>query len=377
MVHVAEITRWDELASLQLVWRELWGKTRRTSFFQSFEWFATAWKHFGDTQTFRVLVVSDGNEVIGLLPLVLRRESSRLGAFHVLTYPLDNWGDFFGPIGPHPTATLLVALRHLAESRRDWDVLDLRWVDRDRCDQLRTPMAMKQIGLVPLAQIWDRSAVIDGRMGWEEYWATRSSKFRNNLRRAEKRLLARGRVELVRYRPAGATWGDDDPRWDLFDACVNLASRSWQAHQDHGTTLSHESVYGFLRDVHEAAVKLGCLDLNLLTVDDQPVAFAYNYVCEGRVFGLRTGYDPDWADASPGNVLKFWMIRDSFERKDEEFDLGPGSLASKEAWATGFVESYRYTYFSPRSPRAQLLRWKRWWDTRLFSTEQLLARRSA
>ncbi|MGB9688852.1 GNAT family N-acetyltransferase [Thermogutta sp.] len=377
MVHVAEITRWDDLIPFRLVWRELWGKTPRVSFFQSFEWFSAAWKHFGDRQSFRVLVISSGDKVVGLLPLVLRRESSRLGAFHVLTYPLDSWGDFFGPIGPHPTATLLAGLRYLAESRRDWDVLDLRWVDQDRCDHLRTPMAMKQVGFTPLAQIWDRSAVIDGRIGWAEYWATRSSKFRNNLRRAEKRVLIRGRAELVRYRPAGAARGEDDPRWDLFDACVDLASRSWQGHQDQGKTLSHESVYGFLREVHESAAKLGCLDLNLLTVDGQPIAFAYNYVCGGRVFGLRTGYDPGWADASPGNVLKLWMIRDSFERGDEEFDLGPGNLSSKQPWATDFVDSYRYTYFSPWSPRAQLLRWKRWWDSRLLSTEQRLARCSA
>ncbi|MGQ9504850.1 MAG: hypothetical protein ACUVQR_08065, partial [Thermogutta sp.] len=85
--------------------------------------------------------------------LVVKRESSRLGTLRVLTYPLDNWGDFYGPIGPNPTATLLTALRYIAEGERDWNAVDLRWVDRERCDHDRTPAAMRQVGLKPAVQI--------------------------------------------------------------------------------------------------------------------------------------------------------------------------------------------------------------------------------
>ncbi|MGQ9760654.1 MAG: GNAT family N-acetyltransferase [Thermogutta sp.] len=108
---------------------------------------------------------------------------------------------------------------------------------------------------------------MDGRIGWERCWNTRSAKFRSNLRRAERRLAACGRVKFIRYRPSGAPRGEDDPRWDLFNACVELATRSWQGRQSQGNTLSHEHVDEFLREAHEKALRLGCLDLNLLIVN--------------------------------------------------------------------------------------------------------------
>lgn len=377
MANVFEITRFEELASYRLAWHDLWLQTRNATFFQSYEWFGAYWRHFGGDQQLRVLVVYGNEKPIGLLPLVVRKEATRIGPVRVLTYPLHDWGDFFGPIGPNPTATLLAGLRAIAETTRGWDLLDLRWVDTTRCDRGRTAAAMRQVGLVPSAQVWKRSAIIDLRQGWERYWSERSGKFRNNLRRAEKRLAGFGNVEFLRYRPRGTVAGDDDPRWDLFDICVELAARSWQARRDDGNTLCHPQVRPFLEEVHYEAVKLGCLDLNLLFVDRRPVAFAYNYVFAGRVFGLRTGYDPDWAETSPGNILKLRMIRDSFDRGDTEFDLGPGSLESKSPWATGFVDSFRYTHFSARSPRARILRWKRWWDDRFRTADEILARRPA
>lgn len=377
MATVFEITRFEELASYRLVWHELWLKTRNATFFQSYEWFATYWRHFGGDQKLRVLVVCSSDQPIGLLPLVIHREATRIGPVRVLTYPLQDWGDFFGPIGPHPTATLLAGLRTIADGPREWDLIDLRWVDTSRCDHGRTPAAMRQVGLEPSAQIWKRSAIIDLRGGWDRYWSERSAKFRNNLRRAEKRLADLGNVEFLRYRPQGALAGDDDPRWDLFDTCVELAARSWQAERDDGNTLCHPEIREFLEAVHAEAVKLGCLDLNLLMINGQAVAFAYNYVFAGRVFGLRTGYDPAWAEASPGNILKLRMIQDSFARGDVEFDLGPGSLESKQPWATHFVDSYRYTHFSAGSARAQILRWKRWWEDRVRTPEEILARRPA
>jgi len=360
MSYVVEINTIDQLVGHQLVWRKLWGETPGASFFQSYEWFETYWRHFGSDQVLRVLAIHSDGEIIGLLPLVVRTEATRLGPIRVLTYPLDNWGSFYGPIGKNPTATLLAGLRYVRESKRDWDILDLRWVDVNGMDRARTPTAMRQVGLHPYEQVWMHSAIIEVKGSWESYWASRTSKFRNNIRRAEKRLSALGEIEFLRYRPEGG-FGDDDPRWDLYQICCNLSLRGWQAGDKQGKTMAHPEVAEFLRDVHEHAVNLGCAEINILAVGGQPIAFAYNYVRDGRVFGLRTAYDPAWAEASPGTYLRYRMILDSFERGDSEFNLGPGYLESKKSWATCLMTSSRYTYF-PTSPRAQLFRLKRWWE---------------
>ena len=134
----------------------------------------------GTDQTLHVLIVREHNRPLGILPLVVRRESTRVGSVRVLTYPLHDWGSFYGPIGPNPTATLMAGLRHVAESRRDWDLLDLRWVDVDGIDRGRTERAMNQAGLAPMAQKWDATSVVELGDDWQSYWDSRDRKFRKN-----------------------------------------------------------------------------------------------------------------------------------------------------------------------------------------------------
>jgi CelD/BcsL family acetyltransferase involved in cellulose biosynthesis len=108
------------------------------------------------------------------------------------------------------------------------------------------------------------------------------------------------------------------------------------------------------------AARLGCLDLNLIKVNGEPIAFGYNYIYNGALVGLRIGYDPKFAKAGVGNVLYLLTFEDSFRRGDTQFDMGVGSLEMKRWWWTRTVQSYRYTHYPLSAPRAQLLRLKHW-----------------
>ncbi|HEX5446051.1 MAG TPA: GNAT family N-acetyltransferase, partial [Pirellulales bacterium] len=334
-------------------------QTRGASYFQSLDWLQAYWRHYGHRQQLRVLVVRAGDEPLGIVPLVLRTERTRLGPLRVLTYPLDHWGVFYGAIGPQAAATLTAACKYLRARRRDWDVLSLRWVHRDAHDHGRTEHAMRFAGLPPCEEIGERAASIDLTGAWQQYWASRGSHWRNNVGRCERKLAEQGGATYSRYRPQGAAFGDADPRWDLFETCVELAGRSWQGAATDGTTLSHEAVRDYLRDAHAAAAHAGGVDLNLLYLGDRPAAFAYNYYYRGHVFGLRMGYDPSVCSAGAGTVLMRRMIADSFERGDHMFELGPGSLAAKRPWQTSLETSYRYSHFAA-APRAQAMRLRRY-----------------
>jgi CelD/BcsL family acetyltransferase involved in cellulose biosynthesis len=357
MTRVVEINDLAALGDCRLVWQSLLLQTPGASFFQTLDWLEAYWRHFGQGQQLRVLLVHAAGGPVGILPLVVRRERTRLGPIRVLTYPLDEWGSFYGPIGPNPTATLLAGLGHIARAPRDWAILDLAWL-HPHLDAGRSPRAMACKGLSPHQRVGQPTAQIDLSGSWDDYWASRTSRWRNNVRRAEKQLAARGRIDYVRYRPAGAVLGDDDPRWDLYEACLTVAGSSWQARSTTGTTMTHAPICEFLRDAHAAAARAGCLDLNLLLLDGAPVAFNYAYHLGGHVFGLRTGYDAT-AREGAGSVLQYRMIQDSFDRGDRSYDLGSGYLECKRPWLTRLVDRQRCTFFAPTSPRAQALRVKR------------------
>ncbi len=369
--HVREFRDFAELRSYRETWNKLHTQTPGASYFLSYDWLENYWEHCRADQQLRVLVIEsvspaspNAPQVVGILPLVVRHEETRLGRVRVLTFPLHGWGTSYGPIGPDPQTTLDEGCRYLAAAKRDFDLFDLRWLD-DRCGLGEfAATAMQHAGFRNSRAVWFDAFHVNlhaqGNISsWDVYWASRTSHWRTNVRSSLKKIAQLGPVEYVRYRPRGTAFGEDDPRWDLYETCVDLASRSWQGSRTDGTTLSHAQVRNYLRSAHETAARFGAADINLLYVAGEPVAFAYNYAHQANVYGMRAGYDPAFKSLGAGSVLTYHMLRDSCQRGDRVLDLGPGNMPSKINWLNEVVPSYHYTNYSAWSWRAWGLRLKR------------------
>lgn len=356
MIRVEEINEIVDLVRRRPAWTTLLGQTSDASFFQTLEWLTVYWQHFGAGQKLRVLLVSEDGRPIGILPLAVRVLQRGPIAVRALGYPLDDWGTFYGPIGPDPARILELGLEHIQRSPRDWDFVDVRFVASDASEMTRTPLAMAGAGMTPSVGDQEIVALVDLAGDWNQYVTARGHKWRVNQRRSQRKLAELGAVTMVRYRPAGAMQGDDDPRWDLYDACEQIAQRSWQGSSTNGTTLSHERVRAFLRDAHAVAARAGAVDLCLLHVGGKPAAFIYNYHWQGNVFGLRRGHDPAIGAAGAGSVLMGRVIEDSFARGDQVFNLGSGYLDAKRRWLTRTVASQSYAWFPQTNFKAQAVR---------------------
>ena len=360
---VEEIRGLEDLQGLQNAWDLLLPKTPHASYFQSLSWLVVRCQYGAPPERLRVLVISDGPDLIGLMPLCVKIEKTSVGPMRVLTFPLDGWGSFYGPIGPDTELILQAALEYLSQGERDFDVADLRGLaapaSSSDCESVAVEDSSRKTARIGqcLCSEFQRVAMLDLQGDWASYWQSRKelhSRYRN-VERCYRRLQEAGAVNYVRYRPQGEAAHDADPRWDLYDACEELASRTWQDGLAEGNTLHHEQVRPFLRDVHLAAVQSGAADLNLLYVDGAPIAFLYGYHYRGYVDLIRVGFDPDWSKLAPGNALWRRAIQDSFERRDRVLDLGPGCLDYKRFWLTRVEASYRLLRYTV-SPRSQLLR---------------------
>lgn len=365
-LHVECVTTLAELAPHRAAWNRLAAQTAGAQFFSTYDWLETYWRHWAGTQELHVLLVRDGDELASIVPLVVRTERRRIGRLRVLTFPLDDWGSFYPPLGPHPEAALAVVVAHLARSRRRWDVLSWRWLDPAQRSTVALRAALSAAGLRTYDSVRQTTALIDLPEQYADYLAGRGTKFRNNLRRWERRVSELGAVRFVKHRPRGAEAGDADPRWDLYETCERIAAQSWQGASTTGTTLSHESVRAFLRDAHASAVALGAADLNLLYLADEPVAFEYGYAWQGVKFSLRFGYNGEVCQAGLGNLMWLETIKAGIAAGDRTFDLGPGSLEYKRHFATRTADCLTCDHFRRFAPRAQAVALKhaltQWWS---------------
>jgi CelD/BcsL family acetyltransferase involved in cellulose biosynthesis len=376
--HVDEYHDLASIEHLRSTWNRLAAQSPHYSHFLTFDWLATYWKHQQADQQLKILIVRTdahataptdwANEtIVGIVPLVIRREATQVGSIRVLTYPLHGWGSIYSPLGACPDLTLHHALRYLASCPRDYDLLDLRWVDNRQGLGDLTQSVLQQHGLTASQAVWFDTYQVDLSSGWDAYWQSRTSHWRTNVRSNLKKLANGDRYQYIRYRPAADATAD--PRWDLYESCVELAAQSWQGQRQDGTTLSHQSVCDYLRDAHLTATHQGMADINLLYLDQRPVAFAYNYVTPGYVYGIRAGYDPAFRSSGVGTTLMYHMLRDSAERGDQIFDLGPGNYPSKQNWVTDVVPCYRYTHYPRGSWKAWALWLKHRWSAKAASNK--------
>ena len=364
MLTTIEYNQIEGIEAIRADWHQLLVAESRASFFHTPEWLEAYWKFFATDKELRILAIFNQKALIGIVPLEVHSVLTKLGSLKVMT-TLDDWGDFNGLIGEEKTAIIQAACQHLKNSPCQWDLFEPRWIEESSLQKEDIITTMKNAGLSPHVSEWSSAAMIDFTGAEQSYWDQWSTKERADQRRNEKRLARNGALKYLHYRPNV----QGDPRWDLFDQCKQIAEESWQGESTSGTTLSHNSVQGFMQHIHTVAAQLGCLDMNLLYQDDVPIAFSYGYHFRGYVDGLKTGYIKTKKTNGAGRVLLSHIIKDGFACSDHTFNMGSEHHTWKHLWQTESVTTIQYTCFSSSSLRSQLFKinhqlkttWQHFW----------------
>ncbi len=299
---VVEVTSLDELDGLDGVWDSLLSRMPQTSFFQSLDWLRCYWRHFGDRQSLRVMLVGDRDAIHGIVPLTLRPVQTLSGHLNALEFAgseRHNWG---GPIGPHPGMTMSSVAKFLRKRRTDWDVVSLRSVDwgndKLRAFQQACRFSGWQINAAPLAQI--REVVITPEV--ERGTSPRPPVIKHGPR-------IRGDFSYARFRP-DTTVDSTDTGWDFVEMCNAVLGQHTHRSDD------DRRERNFFEDVHVDAVRLGKVDIGVLSSDGKPVAFHY---------GFHSGLDIDElitehaANFPVRDILMQRLVEDSRSRGDRSY----------------------------------------------------------
>jgi hypothetical protein len=348
MLMVSEYSDLPAIAGIRDLWRELWWKTPKASFFQSVEWFERHCRRVANREQPRVLVVAVAGRPVGLVPWVTKTVHLRFGRRRVLTDPLAEQGFFRGPIGCRPALTLQAALNH-AQSQDCWDQLELRHVESQGGDCALGAKRLKQAET--LKNTKDSRAIVECRGDWVRYLRSRPNGVREAYRRSEQTLAERGQIEHDRYRPEGAPLFDGDPRWDLFNEIERQEIGS-RGRQPAGRLTSESNGDQVFREMHDAAAAIAGVDLNLLRLDGSPIAWAYNYRCDGRI-EMQYLHAAGELSSAASCVLLGRMLRDGFRRGDEcyLFDRETSRTAAVAGWQTGRATIRSSTRHAHRATR--------------------------
>jgi CelD/BcsL family acetyltransferase involved in cellulose biosynthesis len=296
---------------------------------------------------FTVLLKSS-SQVVGIVPM-LRSEATVFGRRFTTLAPLQERNNTHSDllIRDHDPALLGAWLDAVVEEGGAWDVLRLtRLLEEGAlCRTLATqlPRGRRAFELVPQQP----SYFLNLPASYEDYLAARSGKFRNYLKRAEKKLLAAGECRLEQAR---AEAGSEAAIGDL----MGIESASWK--HAHGTAISavpHQA--GFYRDLIDAAMRAGSLHLTFLRVDGQAVAHNLGVVANDCYYYLKTSFRDDCKALGVATVGRAWLIRQLIADGVKSLDFPAEPYEWEKQW-TGDLRWHRSLVVYNRTANALLLR---------------------
>lgn len=154
-----------------------------------------------------------------------------------------------------------------------------------------------------------------------DYWTKFSSKTRNTFRRKQKKI---GATRLVRITEPGQIA-------EFLEAAHAISKRTWQS-EKLGLRIHNNDAE--LRFFTLLAARQS-LRSYVLFVDEKPVAFLIGTQHQGLFNYEEVGYDRDFADRSPGQVLLLQVLEELLSNNPPRvFDFGGGTADYKQLFAT-------------------------------------------
>jgi len=280
--------------------------------FTTVEW-ASAWlEHFrGDASPLLAACRRRDGSIAGILPLVVRREG-RLRVIRLLGHgPADRLAPVCAPADRRIVARALRGF--LADSGCDLFIGEQMPANEGWSESL---------GATVLERESSPALGIDG-LEWEQFLAGRSSNFRGQVRRREKRLAERGELRFRLTDDPGELSADLETLFRLHDA-------RWQSG-------GASAFVGRARDLHRDfasdALERGWLRLWLLELDDRPLAAWYGFRYGGAEWYYQSGRDPAADADGVGFVLFCHTIREAMNDGMREYRLLRGDEAYKARFA--------------------------------------------
>ena len=305
------VSQWDALA----------GRTGAGPFARP-GWFAAWAEAFGGD--IQLASVGDG-EMQAALPLVATRSGHRA--------PVNQESpEFTAPTHSDDALSTL-----LDETIGDGGSLELTKVSPELAE--KTAVAAEKADRKSSIEVMQRSPYLELPGAWDAYEASLSSNFRQGLRRKRRRLEDEGTVVIEVE--------DGKTRLEeLLDEGFVVESSQWKA--DRGTAIASDpAARTFYSELARWAASEGWLRLVFMRLDERPIAFRLDLVCEGVYYHVKGGYDPALGRYSPGLLLQHETVHNAFEAGLDRYEFLGADEPYKLNWTSTCRERMAVRVFPP------------------------------
>ena len=306
----------DESPALVQAWSDLADSTDAQPF--NHPGWIQAWRASWGRGKAVCLVARRGRDLVGLLPL-----ERRGGGLHSPT----NWHTpEFGAVAVDEPATKELVSALFAQRTR---ACSLGFVDEADVLHRTWDTAARLAGHKCLTRVVQSSPFIDTNGSWEDYEEGLAKKLRTELRRRRRRLEEEGELRVELHR-------GDNELGRLLDEGFGIEEAAWKGSK--GTAInSDQATRSFYESTARWASDKGWLQLGFLRLNEQALAFDLSLEANGVHYLIKTGYEPSRRKFAPGMLMRYEMIKGSFESSHTSYEF----LGSNNPWKLEWTDTLR------------------------------------
>ena len=329
LVRVQDIADEDDRA-----WRRLAGRVAEPNPFSEPDFFRLAVAHFADYRDASIVVVQDGSEFVGVLPIAAF-ESPRLPPRRVATTKAN----------PAAVSCLQTPLVDVTRAREVVDaivgalgsaargggwpgivLLDEISADGPVANALTESCARRRFPVV-VRDSWERAIVTRGGT-----WADPvSGKHRREITRRHRRL-AEDTAQEVALLDRSA-----DPA--VCDAFLALETSGWKGQGRGQAFARYPHIAAWLNEWHRCLLDAGRVTVLSLEVGPAPIAMAYVVRAGGGLFFFRQAFDESYAKYGPGQMLLYLAL--SHLRDHTDADWVDSATSKGDQFFSGLLSERR------------------------------------
>ena len=322
----------------------------------TYEWFEATLAAFPEAADSRVIVAREGNEIVGLLPVLIDK-SKRFGPR--LRTPTELYGGRTGPLLRGSAPELLPALlTGLDQACPGWTTLQLTLVAGS--ESARTLIeTCRQRGYGAVCGDPRESPFFPILATPDEFLRGIAKDVRRHLKAGENGFKKLGALQYRAY-----THEHEAPA--LLDAVLAIERKTWK--HEAGTAITRNpSQERFYRELFPRAMRSGLLHAEVLLLEQQPIAYNFGLHRGGVYSCLKHSHVQSLDKLTPSHLVNLALINNLRNRNTVTYDFMGRTERHKLRWsnANGVYargSALRTTFFvmpsyalaaAPRIPRSR------------------------
>jgi hypothetical protein len=302
----------DELRASAIQWDDLWQRSEITTPMARAEMLAQWLEHFAPGKIIQIQVLQDKKKWIAALPLKKTKVRHLISAAGLC-------GSTWIPCGclladaSMDLANIMDALVSELPGL-PWPLVWLQGVALDSLRWQAFQRAIERAGMINDVEVEYQTGILHITHDWEAYKSSWTKKHRHKMRRCIK-LADENKVQfrlLLQFSPEDVEI--------LIQRAFNLENLGWKGTA--GSSVLRRGQFDFLLRQARQLAEWQQLVLAFLEMEKQPIAFAYGYHSKGVHHVCKIGYDPNYADMSPGQLLFYYLLEQLYaDRETQALDF--------------------------------------------------------